>query len=282
MDHTKEAVSRELATIREEIRKLKRDNRRMRTFASAMCICAAGFFSIAASTIPERMSWSTYLNLKEKPLSLAKQIVTQPAGNVIQVTEIQILNADGGQVGLIGTDEAGDGIIFLGDVTGRPQAAMSVDADGAGLFTVFNGGGAQAAIVASDQAGDGFIGVGNNAGNLASTMAVGATGAGFLSVSNTDGIAGATLGVDTLNVGRLSIANETGTEVIQAYARGGNGQVDVSTSSGVNIWASDDVPSVSANPADPSGLLGDLDNDGDVDFTDFLVFAQNFGRSLSG
>ena len=30
-----------------------------------------------------------------------------------------------------------------------------------------------------------------------------------------------------------------------------------------------------------SGLLGDLDNDGDVDFSDFLVFALNFGESLS-
>jgi hypothetical protein len=27
-----------------------------------------------------------------------------------------------------------------------------------------------------------------------------------------------------------------------------------------------------------SGLLGDLDNDGDMDFSDFLMFAQNFGK----
>jgi hypothetical protein len=29
-----------------------------------------------------------------------------------------------------------------------------------------------------------------------------------------------------------------------------------------------------------SSLLGDLDNDGDVDFSDFLTFAQNFGKTV--
>jgi len=29
-----------------------------------------------------------------------------------------------------------------------------------------------------------------------------------------------------------------------------------------------------------SGLLGDLDNDRDVDFQDFLVFARNFGKTI--
>ena len=31
-----------------------------------------------------------------------------------------------------------------------------------------------------------------------------------------------------------------------------------------------------------SGLLGDLDNDGDVDFSDFLVLVENFGKTVSG
>ncbi len=31
-----------------------------------------------------------------------------------------------------------------------------------------------------------------------------------------------------------------------------------------------------------SGLVGDLDNDGDVDFADFLVFVENFGKTLTG
>jgi hypothetical protein len=200
------------------------------------------------------------------------------------VTEIQILNANGQQVGTIGTDSAGDGLILLGDVSGRPQVAMSVDDTGAGLLTAFNSAGAQAVVVGTDVAGDGFIGVGNNAGGLASTIGVGVSGGGFLGVANAAGTGGATLGVDSLNVGRLSISNEAGTDVIQAFVKGNNGQIDVKTSTGISIWASDNVPTVSIGSGDPSGLLGDLDNDGDVDvdFTDFLVFAQNFGSSLSG
>ena len=40
------------------------------------------------------------------------------------------------------------------------------------------------------------------------------------------------------------------------------------------------IDSVAALPQAPttSSLLGDLDNDQDVDFSDFLLFAQNFGR----
>ena len=281
-DPANEVTSGGLAEIREEIKLLKRENRRIRGCAGILCALAIGFFSVAASSIPNRVSWSSYLNLKKGPLALHKQIITQPVGNVIQVTEIQIMNANGQQVGTIGTDDAGDGLILLGDVSGRPQAAISVDADGAGVFTVFNAAGVQVAVVTSDVAGDGFIGVGNSAGGLASTIGVGVSGGGFLGVANAAGTGGATLGVDTTNVGRLTISNEAGTDVIEAFARGGNGQIDVRTSTGIRIWASDDVPTVSGGSGEPSGLLGDLDNDGDVDFSDFLVFAQNFGRSLSG
>jgi hypothetical protein len=275
-------IDQDLAEIRKELQTLKLENRRIRRGSAAIAMLAVGFLTIAASAIPDRMTWSSYLNLKEIPLSLNKQVDTQPVGNVIQVSEIQILNDNGQQVGIIGTDEAGDGIVLLGDVSGRPQVALSVDQDGAGLLTAFNIAGAQAVVVGTDAAGDGFLGVGNNAGGLASTMGVGVTGGGFVGVSNAAGTGGATIGVDTLNVGRLTISNEAGTDVIEAFAKGGNGQIDVRTSTGISIWASDNVPTVSAGSGDPSGLLGDLDNDGDVDFTDFLVFAKNFGRSLTG
>ena len=275
-------IDQDLAEIRKELQTLKLENRRIRRGSAAVAMLAVGFLTISASAIPDRVTWSSYLNLKETPLSLNKQVVTQPVGNVIQISEIQILNDNGQQVGFIGTDEAGDGIVLLGDVSDRPQVALSVDQDGAGLLTAFNVGGAQAVVVGTDAGGDGFLGVGNSTGGLASTMGVGVTGGGFVGVSNAAGTGGATIGVDTLNVGRLTISNEARTNVIEAFAKGGNGQIDVRTSTGISIWASDNIPTVSAGSGDPSGLLGDLDNDGDVDFTDFLVFAKNFGRSLTG
>ncbi len=41
-------------------------------------------------------------------------------------------------------------------------------------------------------------------------------------------------------------------------------------------------PSGDSGNSGDSGLLGDLDNDGDVDFSDFLVLVENFGKTVSG
>jgi hypothetical protein len=91
------------------------------------------------------MSWTSFLNLKPEQPSLTKQLVKQPTSNVIQVTEMQILNTNGQQFGTIGTGSAEDRIVIIGDVSGRPQTVMFVDANGAGLFTAFNSQGGQAA-----------------------------------------------------------------------------------------------------------------------------------------
>ena len=271
----------ELATLRQDLEALKRHNRWVKRMSVIVCALLVGSLSLAASSGPKRMSWSSYLNLKPQPMSLRKQIVTQPVGEVIQVSEIQILNASGDQVGFIGTDDAGDGVIILGDASGQPQAAVSVDESGAGLFSSFNASGVQAAILGTDLAGDGFVGLGNSSGELASSLGVGVTGAGFVAVGDPASMARASLGVDTLGVGRMTIESRNGDPVVEAYSEAGNGQIDVKTGSGVKIWASDDIPSAPSGGGD-SGLIGDLDNDGDVDFADFLTFARNFGRSLSG
>ena len=42
------------------------------------------------------------------------------------------------------------------------------------------------------------------------------------------------------------------------------------------------LSSENANVGGTSGLRGDLDNDGDVDIADFLVFVENFGKTTGG
>ena len=218
---------RALDDIRSEIATLRRANRRVKRSAGLLCAILVGALSIAASSISTRMTWSTFLSRKAKPHR--KQVVTQPLGEVIQAAAIQTLNNDGQQVGFIGTDTAGDGLIVLGDVTGLPQAVVSVDTDRAGQFTAFNGEGTETTIMGVDSFGDGFIGVGNTAGGLTATIGVGTSAGGFLGVANSEGTGGARMGVDTTNVGHPAISNE----------------------SGIAIWASDDVPTVSASPGDP-------------------------------
>ncbi|MEE2752557.1 MAG: hypothetical protein VX910_01135 [Candidatus Latescibacterota bacterium] len=93
-------------------------------------VFVVGLYSIAASAITQRMSLSSYLNLKPEQPSLTKQLLTQPTGNVIQITEILILNIHGQQFGTIETDSAEDRIVLIGDLFGKPQAAMSIDEEG--------------------------------------------------------------------------------------------------------------------------------------------------------
>ena len=47
--------------------------------------------------------------------------------------------------------------------------------------------------------------------------------------------------------------------------------------SGLLRWSSEMEPGGSGGTS--SGLIGDFDGDGDVDFTDFLTFAGNFGKT---
>jgi hypothetical protein len=74
---------------------------------------------------------------------------------------------------------------------------------------------------------------------------------GVVAVSRSDGTGAGFIGVDLSGTGILQTTTSVGTTAFDSR----------------NISSSD------------SGLLGDLDNDGDVDFSDFLTFASNFGRT---
>ena len=114
----------------------------------------------------------------------------------LQVGTLQIVNASGGVVAIIGSDTAGDGVLLVGNAAGAAVAAISVD-----------------------QAGNGDISVIENNAPVAET-------------------------------------------------RGQNQTLR---------WSSE-TPSVGSGGT-PSGLIGDLDQDGDVDFSDFLLFTANFGKT---
>lgn len=69
--------------------------------------------------------------------------------------------------------------------------------------------------------------------------------------------------IKTLNTRIDSLATVSKTAVTPATIQAINARID--------SLAAQQAPAA-------SGLLGDLDNDRDVDFSDFLIFAQNFGR----
>ena len=58
---------------------------------------------------------------------------------------------------------------------------------------------------------------------------------------------------------------------------GGDGLVRTLSKQGITTWSS---ASVQGNTGSTS-LKGDMDNDGDIDGDDFLIFSENFGKKKS-
>lgn len=91
-------------------------------------------------------------------------------------------------------------------------------------------------------------------------------GGGFVGVTNVEGAGDASTGVDMSNLGRLTIVNNEGNEVVEVRIPA--------------IWALNDIQTASpggrGGRSSTSAQIDGFDSDGDVDFTDFLVFVQNF------
>lgn len=261
----------------------------------------------------------------------------------LQTRTLQIVNAAGGVVAIIGSDPAGNGILLVGNAASAAVAAISVDQAGNGDISLIENN-ASIAGMGVDQAGNGVIASSNasgssftllsthesgnaglvvgsssemgagavilsvdNAGN-GSASAVSASGsiAGFgvdaagdaaVLITNREGVLASVLGVDENGHGVMGILNASGRSIAAMAAdEAGNGVLGIeggkfrahidSTGNGVAEtrgqnqilrWSSEIRPT--GGGGTPSGLIGDLDQDGDVDFNDFLIFTSNFGKT---
>ena len=261
----------------------------------------------------------------------------------LQVGTLQIVNASGGVVAIIGSDTAGDGVLLVGNAAGAavaaisadqagngdisviennaPVAGMGIDQAGNGVVASSSASGSSFVVLSSDQAGNAGVIVGtasesgagavilsvDNAGN-GSVSAVSASGSivglgvdaagdAAVLVTNREGILTSVLGVDENGHGVMGILNASGRPIAAMAAdEAGNGVLGIdggkfrahvdAAGNGVaetrgqdqNLRWSSETPSVGSGGT-PSGLIGDLDQDGDVDFSDFLIFTTNFGKT---
>ena len=261
----------------------------------------------------------------------------------LQASTLQIVNAAGGVVAIIGSDNVGDGILLVGNAASEAVAAISVDQAGNGDISVIenntsvagmgadqagnglvassnasgssfvvlssdqagNAGlivgsssetGAGAAILGLDEAGNGSVGAVSAAGSIVG-LGVDAAGDAAVLVRNREGVLTSVLGVDENGHGVMGILNASGRPIAAMAADdAGNGVLGIeggkfrayidSTGNGVAEtrgqnqilrWSSEIRPI--GGGGTPSGLIGDLDQDGDVDFNDFLIFTSNFGKT---
>ncbi len=127
---------------------------------------------------------------------------------------------------------------------------LGTHSDGSGVLEIFSKTGTELITAGSNTADNGLIRVSNSYGTLG-VWIVGANEQGYVGIQD--------------NRDRL-IAELTATA-------GGNGLVRTLSPEGITTWSSN---SVQVNTG--SSLRGDMDNDGDIDGDDFLIFSENFGK----
>ena len=116
--------------------------------------------------------------------------------------------------------------------------------------------------------------MGNRNGDAVSVLGANENGHGIIGFLNASERIVAGMGADSTGVGGLGIeggrfrafvdANRSGV----AETRGQDAEVR---------WSSE--AAAVGDTGTSTGLIGDFDGDGDVDFNDFLTFARNFGRT---
>ena len=263
--------------------------------------------------------------------------------NTLQTGNLQIVNAAGGLVAIIGADNVGDGFLVIGNAAGEAVAAVSVDQNGNGDISVIKNN-ASVAGMGADQAGNGLVASSNasgssftllgaddsgNAGLIVRGSSESGTGAVILGldeagngsvsassasgsiavlgvdeagdaevlVANREGVLTSVLGVDENGHGVMGILNASGRPIVAMAADDagngvlgieggkflahvdsvGNGVAETRGQNQLLRWSSEITPT--GGGGTPSGLIGDLDQDGDVDFADFLIFTSNFGKT---
>lgn len=219
------------------------------------------------------------------------------AGDILKIGRLEIVNETGTVVAFLGYDEAGDGVLAVRNRKGKYRLLAGLDDSGGGLLSVLNPTDRVVAVMGADDTnqGNGFINVSGGSGSVAGLF-IGETGDAAMTVLNSNGNAVSAFGADANGNGFLVALSESGLPIgtlsadpdgmgtlaisggkFRAFVdENGNGAAETLADDGSVRWTSE---AKTGGTPDQSGLLGDLDGDGDVDFEDFLTFAANFGKT---
>ena len=239
--------------------------------------------------------------------------VTTQSFDVIKAKEVQIENGAGQIVARLFADNKNDGGLFINDSKGDLATVVTVDDSGGGEMAIFGPGsiggtvylngkrvGGDVTVTSNDvtmgigiddDTGRGII-AGNHVGGGLSAMVSGELGPGLIIRAKN----GASTSLLTDLDGNVGLSMMDKQENTNCFLSGGNtsslilgggrfragvnsngkGIAETRDANNTLTWSSEDANMNS------SGLRGDLDNDGDVDFQDFLVFVDQFGKTTDG
>ena len=165
-------------------------------------------------------------------------------------------------------------VIDSGSESNAGAVILSVDQAGNGSASAVSASGSIVGL-GVDAAGDAAVLVTNKEGVLTSILGVDINGHGVMGILNASGRPIAAMAADDAGNGVLGI--EDGKFFAHLDAAG-NGVAETRGQNQTLRWSSEMAPA-GGGGGTPSGLIGDLDQDGDVDFNDFLIFTANFGKT---
>lgn len=183
-----------------------------------------------------------------------------------------------GALALLGTDGSGNAGLVMGSgsETGAGAVILGVDENGNGSVSAASASGSIVGL-GIDETGDAAVLVTNREGVLASVLGVDENGHGVMGILNASGRPIAAMAADEAGNGVLGIEGGKFGAFVDAA---GNGVAETRGQNQTLRWSSE-IPSGGGGGGGgtTSGLIGDLDQDGDVDFADFLLFTANFGKT---
>ena len=174
----------------------------------------------------------------------------------------------------LGASTRGNGLLELSNASGKGLAYMYAD-ETAGNVNLYNNNDQSIAYLGWNGEGRGILRLKSETGTELITAGSNRNDNGLIRVSNRYGTLGAWI-VGANENGYIGIQDNQGRRLADMTATlNGNGLVRTLSPQGITTWSSN---STQSNAGSTTSLRGDLDNDGDVDGDDFLIFSENFGK----
>lgn len=185
---------------------------------------------------------------------------------------IRIEKTGNENLAFLGANTLGDGLLSLKNKSGKGLVSMYAGETSGNLW-ISNNNDKTIAYLGTDVGGEGILEINSKTGTELITIGSNTYDDGLLRVSNRYG----TLGVGIIGAeenGKVLILNAQDRPLAEMTATvGGNGLVRTLSPEGITTWSSNSVQVDTG-----LSLRGDMDNDGDIDGDDFLIFSENFGK----
>ncbi len=173
----------------------------------------------------------------------------------------------------LGANTSGHGFLSLSNKSGKGLVAMFADETSGGL-ELSNKDDKRIAFLGTDIGGEGLLKINSKTGTELITAGSNVEDNGLFRVSNRYGTLGFfVIGSDAHGYAAIQDNQERLLADLTATASG-NGLVRTLSRQGITTWSSASVQGTTVS----TSLRGDMDDDGDIDGDDFLIFSENFGK----